>query len=64
MATTEIVVKSRGNHGPAAVELFDTRTGILKDKIMAFADSGREAPVGAGIWGVVHACRGEVPTEQ
>ena len=34
---TEIVVKSRGNHGPAAVERFDTRTGILKDKIMALA---------------------------
>jgi hypothetical protein len=34
---TEIVVKSRGSHGPAAVELFDTRTGVLKDKIMAFA---------------------------
>ena len=34
---TEIVVKSRGNHGPAAVELFDTRIGVLKGKIMAFA---------------------------
>ena len=39
---TEIVVKSRGNHGPAAVELFDTRTGILKDKIMAFAIQDRK----------------------
>ena len=34
---TEIVVKSRGSHGPAAVERFDTKTGILKDRIMAFA---------------------------
>ena len=34
---TEIVIKSRGNHGPAAVERFDTKTGVLKDKIMASA---------------------------
>jgi hypothetical protein len=34
---TELVVKSRGNRGLAAVERFDTRTGILKDKIMASA---------------------------
>ena len=34
---TEIVIKSRGNQGPAAVERFDTKTGILKDKIMASA---------------------------
>ncbi|HEY5704535.1 MAG TPA: hypothetical protein VIS96_03060 [Terrimicrobiaceae bacterium] len=33
----EIVVKSRGDHGPAVVQLFDTKTGVLKDKIMAFA---------------------------
>jgi hypothetical protein len=33
----EIVVKSRGSHGPAAIELFDTRTGVLKGKIMASA---------------------------
>ena len=34
---TEIVIKSRGSHGPAAVERFDTKTGVLKDKIMASA---------------------------
>jgi hypothetical protein len=34
---TEIVIKSRGDHGPAAVERFDTKTGILKDRIMAVA---------------------------
>jgi hypothetical protein len=34
---TEIVVKSRGDRGPAAVELFDTRTGILKGKTMSNA---------------------------
>jgi hypothetical protein len=34
---TEIVIKSRGDRGPAAVELFDTHTGILKSKVMAHA---------------------------
>lgn len=33
----QIVVKSRGNHGPATVELFDTKTGVLRDKILAYA---------------------------
>ncbi|BDS06317.1 hypothetical protein NT6N_13570 [Oceaniferula spumae] len=33
----QIVVKSRGSHGPATVELFDTRTGALRDKVLAFA---------------------------
>jgi hypothetical protein len=33
----QMVVKSRGNHGPATVELFDVRTGILRDKVLAFA---------------------------
>jgi hypothetical protein len=33
----KIVIKSRGNHGPAAVELFDTRDGQLRDKVLAFA---------------------------
>ena len=34
---TEIVIKSRGDRGPAMVELFDTKIGVLKNKIMAFA---------------------------
>ena len=34
---TEIVIKSRGDYGPATVERFDTKTGIIKDKVMAFA---------------------------
>ncbi len=34
---SQIVVKSRGNHGPATVELFDTRTGALKGKVLAYA---------------------------
>ena len=33
----QIVVKSRGNHGPATVELFDTKTGTLRGKVLAFA---------------------------
>ena len=34
---SQIVVKSRGNHGPATVQLFDTRTGTLKGKVLAYA---------------------------
>jgi hypothetical protein len=33
----QIVVKSRGRHGPAAVELFNIVDGSLADKVMAFA---------------------------
>ncbi len=33
----QIVVKSRGRHGPASVELFNVVDGSLADKIMAFA---------------------------
>jgi hypothetical protein len=33
----QIVVKSRGRHGPAAVELFNVMDGSLADKVMAFA---------------------------
>jgi hypothetical protein len=34
---TEIIIKSRGDGGPAAVELFDTQSGILKAKVMEYA---------------------------
>lgn len=34
---SQIIVKSRGNHGPAMVELFDTATGTLRDKVLASA---------------------------
>jgi hypothetical protein len=30
-----IAVKSRGDHGPALLELFDVHTATLKDKVMA-----------------------------
>ena len=36
-SSRQIVVKSRGNHGPATVEMFDTNTGRLRDKVLAFA---------------------------
>jgi hypothetical protein len=32
----QIVVKSRGNHGPATVQLFDTRTGRQEGTVMAY----------------------------
>lgn len=31
----QIVVKSRGRHGPAVTQLFDTRTGAERDAVMA-----------------------------
>ena len=34
---SQVVVKSRGNHGPATVELFDARTGTLKGKVLSYA---------------------------
>ena len=32
----QIVVKSRGNHGPATVELFNSRTGAKLGTVMAY----------------------------
>lgn len=40
----QMVVKSRGDHGPATVELFDTRTGALRGKVLAYAiENGQPA---------------------
>lgn len=39
----QIVVKSRGRHGPATVQLFDTRTGAERDAVMAY-DIGNGQP--------------------
>jgi hypothetical protein len=39
----EIVIKSRSQRGPAAIELFDTRTGILKGRVMAVQQDERPA---------------------
>ncbi|MEM1084466.1 MAG: hypothetical protein AAGI48_10160 [Verrucomicrobiota bacterium] len=32
----QLVVKSRGDHGPATVQLFDSRSGRQEGKVMAF----------------------------
>lgn len=32
----QLVVKSRGRHGPATVQLFDSRTGAEKDAVLAY----------------------------
>jgi hypothetical protein len=32
----QIVVKSRGNHGPATVQLFNSRTGSQEGSVMAY----------------------------
>ncbi|MBK1826542.1 hypothetical protein [Haloferula rosea] len=32
----QLVVKSRGNHGPATVQLFDSRTGRELGRVMAY----------------------------
>ena len=32
----QIAVKSRANHGPATVQLFDSRTGAEKGRVMAY----------------------------
>ena len=37
MATRRSSSSLEADHGPAAVERFDTKTGVLKDRIMASA---------------------------
>ena len=32
----QIVIKSRGSHGPATVQLFDTRTGAEQGRVLAY----------------------------
>lgn len=44
-----LATKSRGNHGPALLELFDVQTGTLRDKVMAFAVEGGQ-PAWAADW--------------
>jgi len=36
----QIIIKSRGNHGPATVEKFNISDGSLADKVLAFAIKG------------------------
>ncbi len=35
--TQQIIIKSRGNHGPATVELFNLSDGTLADQVLAYA---------------------------
>lgn len=45
----QIVVKSRGAHGPATVQLFDTATGIAKGRVMAYDIKGNQPAWAAGM---------------
>lgn len=45
----QIVVKSRGNHGPATVQLFDTRTGRQQGRVMAYEVRGGYPAWAAGM---------------
>jgi hypothetical protein len=45
----EIVVKSRGNHGPATVQLFDTKSGKEKGRVMAYEIRGGKPAWAAGM---------------
>ena len=46
----QIVVKSRGNHGPATVQLFNSRTGRQEGSVMAYeiANGGPTWAAGMG----------------
>jgi len=45
----QIVVKSRGNHGPATVQLFDARKGTEQGKVMAYAIQDGQPPWAQGM---------------
>ena len=45
----QIVVKSRGNHGPATVQLFDTSTGRQQGRVMAYEVRGGYPSWAAGM---------------
>lgn len=45
----EIVVKSRGNHGPATVQLFDTKSGKETGRVMAYEIRGGKPAWAAGM---------------
>lgn len=46
---SQIVVKSRGNHGPAAVQLFDARSGRELGRVMAYDIRGGQPAWAAGM---------------
>jgi hypothetical protein len=45
----QLVVKSRGNHGPATVQLFDSRTGRQQGRVMAYEIRGGKPGWAAGL---------------
>ncbi|MGI9242603.1 MAG: hypothetical protein ACR2RV_17535, partial [Verrucomicrobiales bacterium] len=45
----QIVVKSRGSHGPATVQLFDTATGSEKSSVAAYNIRGGNPSWAAGM---------------
>ncbi|MCF6311705.1 MAG: hypothetical protein L3J39_04570 [Verrucomicrobiales bacterium] len=45
----QVVVKSRGNHGPATVQLFNSRTGAEEGRVMAFAIRNGQPRWAAGL---------------
>ncbi len=45
----QIVVKSRGNHGPATVQLFDSRSGMEEGRVMAHEIRNGQPPWAAGM---------------
>jgi hypothetical protein len=47
----DIVIKSRGDRGPAVVEMFDTQTGILKSKVMEYGIHSGQPAWAAGFEG-------------
>lgn len=45
----QIVVKSRGSHGPATVQLFNSRTGRQEGKVMAYEITSDQPAWAAGM---------------
>ncbi len=45
----EVVVKSRGNHGPATVQLFEAQSGEEKGRVMAYEIRGGKPAWAAGM---------------
>ncbi len=45
----QIVIKSRGNHGPATIELYDTATGKMKAQVMAYDATDGDPAWAAGM---------------
>ncbi|SHK47135.1 hypothetical protein SAMN02745181_3868 [Rubritalea squalenifaciens DSM 18772] len=46
---SQVVVKSRGNHGPAVVELFDSLSGVRRARVMAYEISNGQPDWAVGM---------------